>query len=114
MVAMWLGAAVGLASFSVLAWDSWLHRNPGYSCAVASHDKAYWDEHDVDTESLEIDGSWRLLPTGLTCTYRTNEGRLVDVPQNPGLTFAFAGAVGGAVLAVVGAVGMGPRRRTGI
>lgn len=108
-----MARAVGLASFAVLAWDSWLHRNPGYSCAVASHDQAYWDEHDVDAESLEIDGSWGLLPTGLACTYRTNEGDFVEVPQNPTLTFALAGAVAGAVLAVVGAVGIGPRRRTG-
>jgi hypothetical protein len=107
---MLLGVVIGLLAFGLLAGDAWIHRNPVYSCAVAQHDSSYWEEYGVDTESLEIDGSWQLLPTGLTCTYPTNDGGHVNVAQSPGLTIVFFVALTGAALAVGGAVAIGAGR----
>jgi hypothetical protein len=102
---MLLGVVIGLLAFGLLAGDAWIHRNPVYSCAVAQHDSSYWEEYGVDTESLEIDGSWQLLPTGLTCTYPTNDDGYVNVAQSPGLTIVFFVALGATALAVGGAIG---------
>jgi hypothetical protein len=112
LAAVCLGIAIGLPSLGLLVFDSWLHRDPIYDCAVALHDESYWAEHDIDPGALEVEGSWRLVPTGLTCTYPTNGGEFVDVPQNPSLIWVLVAAASGAVLAMTGVLGLGLRRKT--